>query len=69
MIGGTIDVNNIEVARGPQSTVFGNNSIAGAINISSNEPERKKIIKLNYKTGNDNYKYTGITANLKALGN
>ena len=69
MIGGTIDVNNIEVARGTQSTVFGNNAIAGAINISSREPERKNLIKVNYKTGNDNYKFTGITANLKALGN
>ena len=69
MIGGTIDVNNIEVARGSQSTIFGNNSIAGAINISSYEPERKNLIKVNYKTGKDNYKYTGITANLKALGN
>ena len=38
MIGGTIDVNNIEVARGSQSTIFGNNSILFRINRSYSKP-------------------------------
>ena len=67
MIGGMIDADQIQVARGPQSTIFGNNSIAGAINILSADPVRKNFIKLNYNTGNDNLRYAGFTANLKIL--
>ena len=67
MIGSTIDIHQVEVVRGPQSTIFGNNAIAGAINIFSKEPERKNSINLNYKTGNDNLKHTAATVNLKVL--
>ena len=66
MVGGMIDIDQIEVARGSQSTVFGNNAIAGSITLSSTEPERKNSINLYHKLGSDNLKNTGITANLKA---
>lgn len=33
-----LDVNRVEVMRGPQSTFFGNSAIAGAINVISNKP-------------------------------
>jgi len=65
MVGGMIDIDQIEVARGSQSTVFGNNAIAGSITLSSTEPERKNSINLYHKLGSDNLKNTGITANLK----
>ena len=34
-----LDVNRIEVLRGPQGTLYGRNTFAGAINVYSNEPD------------------------------
>ena len=69
MVGSTIDINQIEISRGPQTTIFGNNSIAGLITIDSAEPETKQLIKIIHKTGNDNTKNTGMIANLKIFKN
>ena len=63
MVGSTIDIAHVEVAKGPQSTVFGNNAIAGAIVLKSSEPVNKRILKANFGYGSDNYKSVGITAN------
>ena len=39
----TLDVQSIEVLRGPQGTLFGKNTVAGAININSQQPEIGKF--------------------------
>jgi iron complex outermembrane recepter protein len=36
-----LDVESVEVLRGPQSTYFGNNAIAGALNVSTRRPDGK----------------------------
>lgn len=37
---GIFDVERVEVLKGPQTTYFGNNAIAGAINVTSRSPSR-----------------------------
>lgn len=47
-----VDVQRIEVIKGPQGTLFGRNSAAGAISIVANEPERDYDASLNVRFGN-----------------
>lgn len=46
-----LDLERIEILRGPQSILFGKNSIAGALNMTSAKPteERSGYIQLNYE--------------------
>lgn len=39
--GGLLDMQRVEILRGPQGTLFGKNTIAGALNISSGSPEEE----------------------------
>ena len=56
-----VDVANVEVLRGPQGTLFGRNTIGGAVNITTQQPSDHWTGKADVKYGTDN------RANLRAL--
>jgi outer membrane receptor protein involved in Fe transport len=67
-----LDVERVEVLKGPQSTLFGKNTVGGAINITSRQPteEFEAFLEANYETEIDGYGLTGaisgpLTDNLR----
>jgi outer membrane receptor protein involved in Fe transport len=60
MLGGTLDMSRIEVLRGPQGTLFGKNTIAGALNIATGQPENEFHGDVDAMTGDFNHqRYRG----------
>ena len=51
-----LDVNQVEVLRGPQGTLYGKNTTAGAINITTNQPTFETEGKAEVTVGNLRYK-------------
>jgi len=47
-----LDLERVEVLRGPQGALFGKNTVAGAINLISRQPEFGREIQLGLRTGN-----------------
>ena len=48
MLGNLFDIKQIEVFKGPQSTLFGQNSMGGQINITTLEPKNYKSTIINF---------------------
>ena len=62
---GFLDVNRVEVLRGPQGTVFGQSSTGGAINVITKQPVLGSYFgDLTTTLGNYNYNVETVTANV-----
>jgi len=56
------DLERVEVVKGPHATLFGRNSIGGAINFVTLKPSQEKILRLQQTFGNHGIKDTGFLA-------
>lgn len=50
-----LDVDHVEVARGPQGTEYGKNTIAGVINVQTKQPDADPGLSLRFDAGNYDY--------------
>ena len=64
MLGSLFDLNQIEVFRGPMSSIFGSNSLAGLISLRSNDPSESLEMKSSFSLGMDNYSLVSSMLNL-----
>ncbi len=62
-----IDLQQIEVLRGPQGTLFGKNTTAGAINITTREPSFTPEATIEGQLGTYNYQQIRASASLPIL--
>lgn len=58
-----MDVNRVEVLRGPQGTLFGRNTTAGLIQIVTNAPTRQREFDVQLGLGSDDHRTYGFTYN------
>jgi iron complex outermembrane recepter protein len=65
---GSWDVNQIEVFRGPQSTSFGRNSLAGAISVRTNDPVGGFEAAARVQLGSESFKNVAAMVNVPLLG-
>jgi vitamin B12 transporter len=64
----TNDIDRIEIIRGPQSTLFGSDAIAGVINIITKQAGNNHKYNFSAEAGSYNY-YKGIISGLGSFGN
>ena len=69
MLGQLFDLNQIEVFKGPQSSVFGSNAIGGLISMRSNKPGNKNIYRYSLTVGDDGKKGFSGLINYKIIQN
>ena len=69
MLGHLFDLNQIEVFKGPQSSIFGSNAIGGLISLKSNKPSNNNTYRYSLIVGNDGKKGVNGLINFKIIQN
>ncbi|HIB32040.1 MAG TPA: TonB-dependent receptor [Candidatus Marinimicrobia bacterium] len=69
MVGQLYDLKQIEVFKGPQSSVYGSNAIAGLISLRSANPTDEFELKASSSVGSDNHYGLRSVVNLKLMKN
>ncbi len=57
------DLDRIEVLRGPQGTLYGKNTVAGAVNLITTSPHDKFESQVLLSTGNEEYRHAQLMLN------
>ncbi|MET0387604.1 MAG: TonB-dependent receptor, partial [Polyangiales bacterium] len=58
-----MDIESIQLLRGPQGTLFGKNTVAGAVDIHTIEPSFTRSVKAEFTYGNYNYARAYVSLN------
>jgi iron complex outermembrane receptor protein len=59
---GLMDIERVEVLKGPQGTLFGRNSTTGALNITTRKPSSDGFAEVEASVGDLNYSRIGLSA-------
>jgi iron complex outermembrane receptor protein len=62
------DLDRVEVLRGPQGTLYGRNTIGGAVNLVTRKPTEERSITASTEVGNFNAFKGRVTLNVPLLG-
>ena len=69
MLGHLFDIGQVEIFKGPQSTTFGSNALAGLIAIKSNDPIRNLGLETSLSFGSDNLRSVSSMLNINLTNN
>ena len=62
-----MDIERVEVLRGPQGTLFGKNTIGGVLHVISEEPKMANFTSIEFNAGNFNYLQARIKGNMELI--